>query len=143
MRSRNVFWFGIKLNSPPYWPRKQYHWKVDNPCTAHENVPTSKALVPLFHRVPRFRHNFSDNHIRNIFHPQVNITKNTNRDGQCHDRIASIAALRGRTRGVAENILVSHFRKAGLQGSATPPIDTKPVGINGRSCKETASMPYS
>lgn len=61
-------------------------------------------------------------------------------------RIASIAALSGKTLGVFLGDKIprsSHFLNARLHSSERPYITTLLLGRNGRSCKETAIMPYS
>lgn len=57
--------------------------------------------------------------------------------------MASIAVCRGNTFGVAGLPRRSHLRKAQRQLSGTPPMETKLLGINGRSCTDADKMPYS
>lgn len=54
-----------------------------------------------------------------------------------------MAAFSGRTFGGVCQLRCSHFLKATLQSSGTPPNATKLLGINGRSCREAARIPYS
>lgn len=58
------------------------------------------------------------------------------------DRRASIATSRGKTQGACRDSW-SHLRNALWQRSGTPPSATKLFGMNGRSWRDAARMPYS